>query len=208
MANAKQLFWFLSFSDSSSPVHHHPYLLRFQYLSPLHLITSQDQENPHRNTFFLYSSRQNGQPTGVSRFPYVLACFLATDRKICSTNLIIILGMMQVSKKIPFDDPQVLLGVRALYVVSNILIAGIYLYLNYQINKKKGRHTSFKTSSQIFQDSKKLIKTTLQISPHSNMWNQHQWVQQRSQNSSQQPSTVTTSLNYVAYGNLKLWVLV
>jgi hypothetical protein len=50
----------------------------------------------------------------------------------------IILGMMQVSKKIPFDDPQVLMGVRALYIFSNVLILGIYLYLQQQINKKKG----------------------------------------------------------------------
>lgn len=54
------------------------------------------------------------------------------------TNLIIILGMMQVSKKIPFDDPQVLLGVRILYIVTNIIIAGVYLYLQNKINAKKG----------------------------------------------------------------------
>ncbi|KAM0797561.1 inorganic phosphate transport protein PHO88 [Usnea florida] len=53
------------------------------------------------------------------------------------TNLIIILGMMQVSKKIPFEDPQVLLGVRILYVVSNVLIAGIYFYMQMKINAKK-----------------------------------------------------------------------
>ncbi|KAI8634467.1 putative phosphate transporter [Xylariaceae sp. FL1651] len=53
------------------------------------------------------------------------------------TNLIIILGMMQVSKKVPFDDPTVLNGVRALYVASNILIAAIYGYVLFQINKKK-----------------------------------------------------------------------
>jgi hypothetical protein len=56
----------------------------------------------------------------------------------CSTNLVIILVMMQVSKKIPFDDPMVLNGVRALYVVSNLLIAGIYFYVKMQIDKKKG----------------------------------------------------------------------
>lgn len=54
------------------------------------------------------------------------------------TNLIIILGMMQVSKKIPFEDPLVLNGVRALYVASNIIIAAIYGYILLQINKKKG----------------------------------------------------------------------
>ncbi|KAI4168663.1 MAG: hypothetical protein LQ343_006244 [Gyalolechia ehrenbergii] len=53
------------------------------------------------------------------------------------TNLIIILGMMQVSKKIPFDDPQVLMGIRILYIVSNIVVAGLYLYLQNKINSKK-----------------------------------------------------------------------
>ena len=46
---------------------------------------------------------------------------------------------MQVSKKIPFDDPQVLMGVRALYIVSNLIIVGIYLYMQQKINAKKGR---------------------------------------------------------------------
>lgn len=55
-----------------------------------------------------------------------------------STNLVVILGMMQVSKRIPFDNPDVLLGVRALYLVSNAIILGIYLYVQAQINKKKG----------------------------------------------------------------------
>ncbi|KAI1396675.1 inorganic phosphate transport PHO88 [Hypoxylon fuscum] len=53
------------------------------------------------------------------------------------TNIIIILGMMQVSKRIPFEDPNVLNMVRALYVTSNLIIAGIYLYVQMQINKKK-----------------------------------------------------------------------
>ena len=59
----------------------------------------------------------------------------------CRTNLVIILGMMQVSKKIPFDDPQILLTVRAVYIISNLLIIGIYLYIQRQINKKKGTPT-------------------------------------------------------------------
>ncbi|KAF2005374.1 inorganic phosphate transport PHO88 [Amniculicola lignicola CBS 123094] len=52
------------------------------------------------------------------------------------TNLIIILGFMQISKKVPFDDPNVLNGVRALYILSNVIIAGIYLYVQQQISKK------------------------------------------------------------------------
>lgn len=46
--------------------------------------------------------------------------------------------MMQVSKRIRFDDPTVLNGCRALYVASNLIIVAIYLYVRYQINKKKG----------------------------------------------------------------------
>jgi hypothetical protein len=55
--------------------------------------------------------------------------------------MVIILGMMQVSKKINFDDPTILLSVRIAYVASNLLIAGIYLYIQYQINKKKDMTT-------------------------------------------------------------------
>lgn len=46
--------------------------------------------------------------------------------------------MMQVSKKIPFEDPQVLLAVRALYIVSNLIIVAVNLYLMRVINTKKG----------------------------------------------------------------------
>lgn len=49
---------------------------------------------------------------------------------------------MQVSKKIPFEDENVLMGVRALYVVSNAIIIGLYLYVAAQIKKKKGKPTS------------------------------------------------------------------
>ncbi|RMZ88985.1 hypothetical protein DV736_g3777, partial [Chaetothyriales sp. CBS 134916] len=57
------------------------------------------------------------------------------------SNLVIILGMMQVSKKIPFDDPNVLLGVRILYVVSNLLIFGIYYYVGTKIKAKRDMTT-------------------------------------------------------------------
>ena len=59
-----------------------------------------------------------------------------------STNLVIILGMMQVSKKVPFDDPTVLNSVRALYVVSNLIIVGIYYYVGMKIKVKRG-HNSY-----------------------------------------------------------------
>ncbi len=56
--------------------------------------------------------------------------------------------MMQVSKKIPFDDPNVLNGVRALYVVSNLVIVAIYLYTKMQIDKKRGM-CSFETEPPV-----------------------------------------------------------
>jgi hypothetical protein len=46
--------------------------------------------------------------------------------------------MMQVSKKVPFDDPNVLNGIRALYIVSNLIIVGIYVYVGMKIDSKKG----------------------------------------------------------------------
>ncbi|OAX80041.1 hypothetical protein ACJ72_05632 [Emergomyces africanus] len=50
------------------------------------------------------------------------------------TNLVVILVMMQVSKKIPFDNPTVLLGVRTMYIASNVFILGLYMYayVNFQ----------------------------------------------------------------------------
>jgi len=55
---------------------------------------------------------------------------------------------MQASKKIPFDDPTVLMGVRGLYIVSNLLIAGIYLYVGQVINKKRGIAGHYTLSAQ------------------------------------------------------------
>ncbi|KAK1775981.1 inorganic phosphate transporter Pho88 [Copromyces sp. CBS 386.78] len=53
------------------------------------------------------------------------------------TNLVIILGMMQVAKKIPFEDPNVLNLCRALYALSNVVILAIHLYIMNTINRKK-----------------------------------------------------------------------
>ncbi len=57
------------------------------------------------------------------------------------TNLVIILVMMQVSKKVPFDDPNVLNGIRGLYILSNLIIVGIYVYVGMKIDSKKGKQT-------------------------------------------------------------------
>jgi hypothetical protein len=50
--------------------------------------------------------------------------------------------MMQVSKRVPFDDPFVLNVVRAVYMASNILIISLYAYVQLVINRKKGTDTS------------------------------------------------------------------
>lgn len=55
-----------------------------------------------------------------------------------STNLAIILAMMQLAKKVPFEDPQVLMLVRGMYILSNVIILGIYLFTQTKINGKKG----------------------------------------------------------------------
>lgn len=46
--------------------------------------------------------------------------------------------MMQLSKKVPFEDPQVLMLVRACYILSNLLILAVHLYTHLKINQKKG----------------------------------------------------------------------
>ncbi|ORY74339.1 inorganic phosphate transporter Pho88 [Protomyces lactucae-debilis] len=50
------------------------------------------------------------------------------------TNLAVTLGVMQIARKLDFEDPTILKSVRALYIVSNILIAIIFLvqYMNIQ----------------------------------------------------------------------------
>lgn len=47
---------------------------------------------------------------------------------------------MQIAKRIPFDDPNVLDLCRAAYIASNVIILGIYLYIKSVIDKKKGMY--------------------------------------------------------------------
>lgn len=55
-----------------------------------------------------------------------------------STNLAIILVMMQLAKKVPFENPDVLMAVRGLYILSNVIILAINLYTQAKISSKKG----------------------------------------------------------------------
>lgn len=80
------------------------------------------------------------------------------------TNLGIMLFMMQVSKKISFDDPQTLLYVRALYVFSNVLIISLYLYTKMKINQKNDLTTlKYVEPPSAFQGNtdSKMVTTTI-----------------------------------------------
>jgi hypothetical protein len=63
---------------------------------------------------------------------------LLTKCSICRTNLAIIVVMMQLAKKVPFDNPDVLMLVRGIYILSNVIILSLYLYTQAQIKKKNG----------------------------------------------------------------------
>ena len=52
--------------------------------------------------------------------------------------MVIILGLAQVSKRIPFSDPNVLNTARAAYVISNLIVFGMYMMVRRKINSKKG----------------------------------------------------------------------
>lgn len=54
--------------------------------------------------------------------------------------------MIQVAKKVPFEDPNVLNAVRAMYAISNLIILGIYYYIKLQIDRKKGQLKSTTTA--------------------------------------------------------------
>ncbi|KAG6816611.1 hypothetical protein H0H87_004617 [Tephrocybe sp. NHM501043] len=51
-------------------------------------------------------------------------------------NIAISLGAMQLARKIPFDDPQVLTYVRIAYVVAQVIVIGTYYYTSLKIKAK------------------------------------------------------------------------
>lgn len=52
--------------------------------------------------------------------------------------------MMQLAKKVPFENPDVLLIVRCLYILSNVIILGLYLFTQSKITSKKGMEIKYK----------------------------------------------------------------
>ena len=54
------------------------------------------------------------------------------------TNLAIILGSMQLSKRLDWEDKQLLTNIRLLYLASNIIVFSLFAYIYTQIQKKQG----------------------------------------------------------------------
>jgi len=78
------------------------------------------------------------------------------------TNLAVSIGAMQVARRIPFDDPQVLNYVRAAYVTVQIIIFATYYYVSAKI-KKKNDMTTLKyvePKSPMAQEPGSLVTTT------------------------------------------------
>ena len=57
-------------------------------------------------------------------------------------NLAIILGSMQVSKRIDWEDPNVLTNIRLMYLASNVIMFSVFAYIYLQIQKKAGTRAS------------------------------------------------------------------
>ncbi|KAJ6469756.1 inorganic phosphate transporter [Mycena polygramma] len=78
-------------------------------------------------------------------------------------NLVISLGVMQVARKIPFDDPDVLNYVRIGYVVVQVIVLGVYYYISMAI-KSKNDQTVLKyvdAPSPMSQEPGQLVTTTV-----------------------------------------------
>ena len=60
----------------------------------------------------------------------------ATKMNPAVTNLVLMLTMMQVAKKLDFEDPQVLLYARVGYVACQVIALAVYLITRAKINSK------------------------------------------------------------------------
>jgi len=79
------------------------------------------------------------------------------------SNLMISLAAMQVARKIPFEDPQVLTYVRIAYVASQAIILAVYYYISLKI-KQKNDLTVLKyvePGSPMSQEEGNLVTTTV-----------------------------------------------
>ncbi|GJE85602.1 inorganic phosphate transport PHO88 [Phanerochaete sordida] len=79
-----------------------------------------------------------------------------------TSNLVISIGAMQVARKIPFDDPQVLNYVRVAYVVVQLAVLGVYYFITSKI-KAKNDQTVLKyveAANPMTKEPGKLVTTT------------------------------------------------
>ena len=52
------------------------------------------------------------------------------------TNIVVMLVMMQVSRRLDLEDPTILFYVRATYISCQVVALGVYLFVRYKINAK------------------------------------------------------------------------
>ncbi|EJF56012.1 inorganic phosphate transporter [Dichomitus squalens] len=77
-------------------------------------------------------------------------------------NLVISLGAMQLAKRVPFDDPQVLTYVRIAYVATQVLVLGVYYYTGLQIKKKNDQTVlKYVEPNPMDPGANKLVTTTV-----------------------------------------------
>lgn len=79
------------------------------------------------------------------------------------SNLVLMLGLNQLAKKIPFEDENVVNIARGVYLLSNIIIFGLYLYTRSIIIKKNDLTTLkyVQPPSAFQQQEEKLVTTTV-----------------------------------------------
>ncbi|KAJ7850005.1 inorganic phosphate transporter [Mycena olivaceomarginata] len=78
-------------------------------------------------------------------------------------GLVISLGVMQVARKIPFEDPDVLLYTRIGYATVQVIVLGIYYFISMSI-KKKNDQTVLKyvdAPNAMTQEPGQLVTTTV-----------------------------------------------
>ncbi|KAL1949979.1 hypothetical protein VTO73DRAFT_8860 [Trametes versicolor] len=77
-------------------------------------------------------------------------------------NLVISLAAMQVAKRVPFEDPQVLIYVRIAYVATQAVVLAVYYYVAQQIRKKNDQTVlKYVEPNAMNKDESKLITTTV-----------------------------------------------
>lgn len=110
---------------------------------------------------------------------------------------------MQVAKKIPFEDPTVLNSCRAVYVLSNLIILGIYLYIRAAIKAKKGTFELRGTANPTTVRCRVSTQQTDMTWPPSTDMTTLKYVEPAPMGSSEEGKPVTTTVQQYDLGQLK-----